>query len=170
MEIQSEAIDAKPGEHGFLARITIGTRARKEVMHEWPAASLRDAQVQADAWLHEYSARLGLGDPALMSHAAVADRASILHDQMPALPQPCEAYNQVKAAPAPAAAYPGSQARKQRGNRRDSYAASRHIKEVVEAARRAGLKPSGIRVWPDGSVAVFEANADLIPPAGDERV
>lgn len=159
MEIESCAVETDDPDEPILARITIGTRKNKHVMHEWPAASLAQAQSEADAWLDEYSARLGLGDPALSAPSAIAHRAGIIHDAMPALPEPKDEYVarslvQSCAAPARNAA---DRVLQKRGR---GYAPQSIIKRVVSAASDAGIAVTGVRVWPDGSVAVFSGIID----------
>lgn len=49
MEIESWAVETDDPKMPIVSRITIGTRKNKHVMHEWPAASLQQAQLEADA-------------------------------------------------------------------------------------------------------------------------
>lgn len=46
-----------------------------------------------------------------------------------------------------------------------SYPTRAKIAQAVEAARSAGIDVAGIRVWPDGSIAAFDARIGM---GGDE--
>lgn len=155
MEFESTAIATGERDRPFIARITVGTRKTKTLLHEWPAASLAAAEQEGDDWLYEYLARIGGGGFDLIEPDAIRARLNRLHNGMPPLPEPCEAYCVALdgrksvagiSLPAPAATL---------RPRRRSIAPSA-VKRIVEAARAAGIDVAGVRIWPDGSIAAFD--------------
>lgn len=172
MQIASEGIATGDAGSPFRARISFGTRNKREVMHEWTAATLRDAQEQADDWLHEYSARLGLGDDQLRSMSVMQERWERMKaiQGCPDLPEPgakyCDAIvNHADDAGEP----PGVPTVVRRTQRSARYPSASRIARTVEHVRKAGLHPSGVRVWPDGSIAVFDARYDPLSAPGSSE-
>ncbi|MGW8278527.1 hypothetical protein ACWGK7_03400 [Sphingomonas aurantiaca] len=172
MQIVSEGIATGNAGSPFRARISFGTRNKREVMHEWTAATLRDAQEQADDWLHEYSARLGLGDDQLRSMKVMQDRWERMKSIVgcPDLPEPGEKYcDAIVNHTDDAGEAPGVPTVVHRTQRSVRYPSASRIARTVEHVRKAGLHPSGVRVWPDGSIAVFDARyAPLSAPGTSE--
>jgi len=106
----------------------------------------------------EYCARLGVGDPEFLHPEVMRSRWDRLRDGMPKFPEPGEAYCSALRAlafePNDAAVTRASRLKVVR--QRPSYPPRSKISSVVAAARAAGVDVAGIRVWPDGSVAVFD--------------
>lgn len=169
MHLESKGVATGETERPFVAQITIGSRNRRDVMHEWRAKTLRDAQEQADDWLHEYSARLGIGNDQQRSIGVMQarwDRMKAIAD-CPPLPEPGEKYcnaivSQIEGANDPERA-PATVRRAQRSSR---YPSAARVARTINHVRQAGIQVSGVRVWPDGSIAVFDARYDPLSAPG----
>lgn len=175
MQIVSEGIATGDADSPFRARISFGSRNKREVMHEWTATTLRDAQEQADDWLHEYSARLGLGDDRLRSMTVMQDRWERMKSIVgcPDLPEPGEKYCDAIVDQADdAGELQGAPTILRRTPRSARYPSASRIARTVEHVRKAGLQASGVRVWPDGSIAVFDVRYDPLsaPGSSDDNV
>ena len=165
MHFESHGIATGDPQRPFVARITIGTRNKRETMVEFDAPSLAEAQQAADDWLNEYSARLGLGGAELLKPSAMHGRWQRLHDGMPKFPEPREAYcaalermdegRAIEEVVDESALLPPTRTR-----RRGSYPHRTKIVSVVASARAAGIDVAGIRVWPDGSIAAFDSSCN----------
>lgn len=157
--IESHAVETGDSTKPFVARITFGTRNRKETWYEWPAPSLAVAQQQADDWQEEYAARLGLGDDRIRDPRVMRGRWARLKKAawLPDLPEPCDKYCRALGETAAPEAETVSRALSiPKARERRRYATDAKIRGVVSSARLAGIDVAGIRAWPDGSVAAFD--------------
>lgn len=163
MQLESHAVETGDPKRPFLAQVTLGTRSKREVLAQFEAPSLEAAQRNADDWLDEYCARVGLGSAELLQPEVMLARWRRFNERMPDFPKPCAAYQAARSqlgARKPKAAAPSAAATPPvifRARARSSYASRSRIITAVSAARAAGIDVSGIRLWPDGSMAVFDS-------------
>lgn len=159
MHWESLAIETGDPERPYLAQITFGTRKSRDVKQEWPAASLAEAQTQADDWLAEFSYRIGLAteeqiadaDARLLRLARYKLAPGFSEKRPTKLPSiPKRRQEKAEAAAAPV----------QRD--RPQPISQPRITKLVRAARAAGIVPAGVTVWPDGVIAVFDATATAL--------
>ena len=160
----------------FIARVTIGTKKRREVMHEWAAKSVEDGEQQAQDWMEEFCARC-LGrtpdDETLVEAKARLKRLPRYTaapelppipsggwprniDIFPATPPPLTT-DIGNAGAWPAAGEPPAEVK----------VARMRVRQVVGAARASGIDVVGVRVWPDGSIAAFDTRSTFGAPAKD---
>lgn len=169
MHMSSVAVTTDEKPPRYLAQITTGSRNCREVMHEWEARSLKEADQQSEDWLHEMSARLGIGDDRLRLMPVMQARWERLGGarNLPDLPVPTEKYlralESIEDDP-----YTAEGELKRRYSPtfpKQAYPSSAKVSRTVEAARAAGIVVAGIRVWRDGSIAVFDASSSMSAPA-----
>lgn len=173
LQWESHAIVTDDPKAPFLARITMGTRKRQSTVHEWPALSLAAAQQQADDWLAEYCARLGIADDRSREPAVMKARWARLEKAawLPDLPELSEKYCRALEATEEHESGPLPRVSSvTRGREHRRYASDSKIRSVVSSARAAGIDVAGIRAWPDGSVAAFDKRLALAtwPEKGPE--
>lgn len=173
MHFESVGVETGDPAQPYMARITFGTRNRQELLHEWPAGTLNNAQQQADDWLSEYCARLHSQIDERETIADAKDRLKRLarYQGIPELP------------PVPPGPWPTSMPHWKSGNVRDAIAPDpavsqpegvvvsglkktirSRVKQVVSMAKGAGIDVVGIRVWPDGSIAAFDGRSSFMMP------
>lgn len=175
MHLESMGVETGDPAKPYMARVTFGTRNRQELLHEWPARTLKAAEQQADDWSWEYSARI---QSRIDKHETIADAEARLKrlarykglPELPPLPPgPWPAstphwevgHSQFSATPDPAA--PQREAEVVSGLKKTVRS---RVKQVVSMARGAGIDVVGIRVWPDGSIAAFDGRSSfMVPPA-----
>lgn len=159
MHFESFAVETGDPNCPFLARITFGTRNKQDTMYEWGAESLDEAQRQADDWLYEFSARVGLPGSADEDPAAAESRARRLkrYKNLPEFPEPTERTRK------PIAPMPKANRSSQPALVRSApgYPKAASIVRAVKAARKAGIAVAGVKVWPDGAIAAFDATAKV---------
>lgn len=169
MHLSSVAVATDDKPPRYLAQITTGSRNRREVMHEWEARSLREAGQEAEDWLNEMSARLGIGDDRLRLMPVMQERWDRLRgaSNLPDLPVPTEKYlRALESVEDDTSAAEGELKRRHSpAPSKQAYPSSARVCRTVEAARAAGIVVAGIRVWRDGSIAVFDASSSLSAPA-----
>lgn len=167
VHIKSAAVATDDPDRPFLARITVGTAKRMNTLCEWPARSADEAQAQADDWLAEYCARLGLGSSQARSPSAIAARSNRLEgiEDLPELPVPSAEYTLALDRADDVGGGPGHLLITRR---KPSYPTRAKVVQAVQAARSAGIDVAGIRVWPDGSIAAFDARLCGEPPEPDD--
>ena len=165
MHVASEGVETGDPNRPFLARVTIGTIKERDLLAEFEAPSLETARRDADDWMAEYCARTGIGGVKHLEAAAMRSRWERMRDGMPSLPEPGEAYCEALRAlacdtngVAMANETPPSPPR-----RRQAYPSRSRVVSAVSAARASGIDVAGIRVWPDGSIAVFDARGSDQP-------
>jgi hypothetical protein len=159
MHIESGGVATGDPERPFLARITIGSRNKRETLAEFEAPSLAAAERDAEDWMNEYCARVGLGGAKLLNHAAMRSRWDRLRDGMPKFPEPGDAYLRALEDLAFAGVHTADieETPPIRSRPRSSYPTRSKIVSAVAAARAADIDVAGIRIWPDGSIAVFDS-------------
>lgn len=158
MDVQSEGVETGDPRRPFLARVTIGTRKNRAVLAEFEAPSLTAARSDADDWMGEYCARIGLGGVKYLDPSVMRSRLDRLRDGMPSFPEPGEAYCKALSGLAfdMSRGDAMDESRSSTSRRRQSYPSRSKIVSAVAAARAAEIDVAGIRVWPDGSIAVFD--------------
>lgn len=172
MHLESKGIATGDASRPFVAQITIGTRNKREPLAEFAMPSLSLATQAADDWLEEYSARVGLGADRIRSMQVMQARweRMMAIEGCPPLPEPSEKYcsaivNQVEAAHDPE----GVPAVVRRAKHSARYPSAARIARTIEHVRQAGLQVSGVRVWPDGSIAVFDTRCDPLNAPGSSE-
>lgn len=169
MHIASDGVATGDPSRPFVSQITIGSRTKRELLAEFEAPSLAAAKRDAEDWMAEYCARVGLGGPELLNHAAMRSRWDRLRDGMPDFPEPGEAYlHALKKLAFDGVHTEGiEETPPVRLRARPSYPTRSRIVSAVAAARAADIDVAGIRVWPDGSIAVFDRRGVAEPPPAD---
>lgn len=173
MHIESHGIETGEASRPFIARITIGTRRDREVLAEFESSTLASAEQEAQDWMEEYCARVGLGGERLLTAWAMRSRWDRLRDGMPELPKPCREYRQAVeriSAASDLDDWLGNELGATGPARRaPAYAGRSQVVSAVAAARAAKIDVAGIRLWPDGSIAVFDQRATADLPSGREE-
>lgn len=165
--VSCEGVETNNPERPFIARITVGTKKNRNVLAEFEAPSLPAAQRDANDWMAEYCARVGIGGAKYLDASAMRSRWDRLRDGMPNFPEPGAAYCAALRALAfdlgEGDAMEEPEASKVR--RRRSYPSRARIVSTVVAARAVGIDVAGVRIWADGSIAVFDPRSADQPPA-----
>lgn len=167
MYFESMAVETADPERPFLARVTTGLGKWTRVIEEWPAPSLEAAEQQADDWTAEYVLRLG-GSSHVVDTGPEADarRARLeLLKNLPPLPAKIERQTTPDKAPPrrtqrPAQALESAiDQRPPSATERRRYPTAARVNRYMAAGRKNGLDVAAFRVWPDGSIAVYDARA-----------
>jgi len=174
MHLESFGIETGDPKQPYLARVTVGTRKRRETLHEWPAASVAAAKAQANDWCWEWSARIEgkIEDETVEDAAARAARLKT-YGKLPDLPWAPRGWPRVTGAPPRTQVVGASTAQAHTSSPQPVAVAGlrktirSRVHQVVSAARAAKIDVVGVRVWPDGSIAAFDARSSFSAPASD---